>query len=234
MNASRRLGLVLLIVLATWFVIYWWQCAPVADSGFSADGLILNSDDTVGTNPDQGGGDGKTEPADGQAPSDDDDGAGSTVTGEATGPEDSDFRLPDDIVLPPPPPTTPYTVQAGDTMDSIALWWFGDARKWVLISQENPLVDPMHLRTGQQLRLPAQDAALESMPREILDDLLRETRYVVVQGDTLSGIARQFYGDPNLWRIIYDANRAVIPNPDRLKVGTELVLPRRQIPADGP
>jgi nucleoid-associated protein YgaU len=52
--------------------------------------------------------------------------------------------------------------------------------------------------------------------------------YVVRSGDTLHGIALRFYGEEGLWELIYDANRARIPNPDSLVIGTELVIPPRR------
>lgn len=52
--------------------------------------------------------------------------------------------------------------------------------------------------------------------------------YTVVEGDTLGTIAERFYGDPNLWRRIYDANRQTIgDNPDNLSIGTTLRIPPR-------
>ena len=44
-------------------------------------------------------------------------------------------------------------------------------------------------------------------------------------GGTLSGTAKLFYGDGNLWRIIWEANRASVPDPDRPKPGTCLKIP---------
>ena len=50
--------------------------------------------------------------------------------------------------------------------------------------------------------------------------------YTVVRGDTLSKIARKF-GLPS-WRLVYDANRAVIgPNPSLIHPGQVLTIPRR-------
>ncbi|MEN6540295.1 MAG: LysM peptidoglycan-binding domain-containing protein, partial [Mizugakiibacter sp.] len=34
-----------------------------------------------------------------------------------------------------------------------------------------------------------------------------EQSYTVVKGDTLSKIAKHFYGSPNRWRAIFEANR---------------------------
>ena len=48
-------------------------------------------------------------------------------------------------------------------------------------------------------------------------------RHVVLQGETLSSIAGQAYGDPRLWRVIAAANR--LQRARRLTPGTRLLLP---------
>jgi len=54
-----------------------------------------------------------------------------------------------------------------------------------------------------------------------------EDVYVVQPGDTLWAIAQEQYGDGSLYMEIYKANKSVIgPNPDLIKVGQELVIPR--------
>jgi 5'-nucleotidase len=50
-------------------------------------------------------------------------------------------------------------------------------------------------------------------------------RHVVAKGDTLYSLARAYYSDQSKWRTIYDANRSSIPDPNKLKVGQELVIP---------
>ncbi|ADE14824.1 copper-translocating P-type ATPase [Nitrosococcus halophilus Nc 4] len=47
----------------------------------------------------------------------------------------------------------------------------------------------------------------------------------VQSGDTLSRIAERIYGDPMQWRLIYDANRDQLENPDQIRVGMKLTLP---------
>ncbi len=49
--------------------------------------------------------------------------------------------------------------------------------------------------------------------------------YTVVSGDTLSKIAKQFYGNANDWPKIFDANRDQLSNPDRINVGQVLKIP---------
>ena len=49
--------------------------------------------------------------------------------------------------------------------------------------------------------------------------------YVVVRGDCLWKIAKKFYGDGNKWIDIYNANAAVIRNPNLIYAGQELLIP---------
>ncbi len=49
--------------------------------------------------------------------------------------------------------------------------------------------------------------------------------YTVVGGDSLSKIARHFYGDANQWRRIFAANTDKIKNPDLIHAGQVLTIP---------
>src|SRR5918993_740399 len=50
--------------------------------------------------------------------------------------------------------------------------------------------------------------------------------YTVRSGDTLSSIAQQFYGDPDRFRTIFQANRNVLDDPDEIFPGQELRIPQ--------
>lgn len=49
--------------------------------------------------------------------------------------------------------------------------------------------------------------------------------HLVQRGDTLSGIAQAYFGDGNRWPEIFDLNRGLISDPDRIAPGQVLVLP---------
>ena len=49
--------------------------------------------------------------------------------------------------------------------------------------------------------------------------------YVVVNGDSLSKIAKREYGDASKWRRIYEANKDLIKDPDLIYPGQELKVP---------
>ncbi len=49
--------------------------------------------------------------------------------------------------------------------------------------------------------------------------------YTVQAGDSLSKIAKEFYGNANDYQKIVDANRDTIQDPNKIKVGADLVIP---------
>lgn len=49
--------------------------------------------------------------------------------------------------------------------------------------------------------------------------------YTVQAGDTLSKIANIFYGNPNDYNRIFEANRDKLKNPDQIQVGQQLTIP---------
>lgn len=49
--------------------------------------------------------------------------------------------------------------------------------------------------------------------------------HVVAKGDTLSKISAKYYGDPMLYKKIFEANRDIIKNPDLIQVGWKIRIP---------
>lgn len=123
-------------------------------------------------------------------------------------------------------PTT-YTVQPGDVFSSIAVKLYDDERRWVDIAQANPSVDPTKLKVGQILRLPGEELTLskeEPAPKGPGDIQTHKIR----PGDSLSTVAEKYYGDPTLWRTIYNYNRRTIgDNPNAIKTDMILEIPPR-------
>jgi len=252
-DSSARVTILFVLVVAAWTMIYHRSCRHLEDPAAERErALLLGTEDTVARGPeDEADPDDvrSPAPADGEAPrperdaadppGGDADAAGTAdpipPTDVGTDGSDGTAGSERDVAAPPadgPPERTRYTVVAGDTMESIAQSWFGSRGKWVLIAQENPLVDPTKLRVGATLRLPPRGTDIESVPADVLEQLTRGTVYEVSPNDTLSGIARQFYGDPTKWRVILEANRDVIRRPEDLRPGDEIVIPPYQRPAD--
>ncbi len=97
----------------------------------------------------------------------------------------------------------------------------GPSPSSTLVSPTRPgAVDTLALAAPPPEALPAAGAKSSS------DKPAAAARSHVVQpGDTLSRIAQRYYGNGRRWNEILAANKAVIPNPDRLAIGATLVIP---------
>jgi len=49
--------------------------------------------------------------------------------------------------------------------------------------------------------------------------------HVVQSGDTLSKIAQKYYGDPSLYNQIFEANRDILKDPNKIFPGQKLKIP---------
>ena len=47
----------------------------------------------------------------------------------------------------------------------------------------------------------------------------------VASGDTLSALAKKYYGDASQYNRIFDANRDQLSDPDKIRVGQKLKIP---------
>jgi nucleoid-associated protein YgaU len=114
-----------------------------------------------------------------------------------------------------------YTIQPGDTLQSIAERAYGDGTKWQLIynAPQNQFFigdNPDLIQPGQDLFIPAQDSITQG------------ANYTVQTGDTLQSIAERAYCDANQWQVIYNMpqNQQVIgDNPDLIQPGQILYIP---------
>ncbi len=59
----------------------------------------------------------------------------------------------------------------------------------------------------------------------ILD--IKDMTYLVQQGDSIGGLALKFYGNPALFKPIFDANRQVLATPTSIRTGQNLIIPSR-------
>ncbi len=75
--------------------------------------------------------------------------------------------------------------------------------------------------TLNQIRIRKAPEAAEATPAAEAT----ERWHVVQRGETLSGIAKQYYGKASRYMKIFEANRDVLDNPDLIKVGQKLRIP---------
>jgi nucleoid-associated protein YgaU len=58
-------------------------------------------------------------------------------------------------------------------------------------------------------------------------ELSSATEYKIEEGDTLQKISKKFYGTVKRWNEIYQANKDVISNPNRLRPGKTIRIPQK-------
>ena len=111
-----------------------------------------------------------------------------------------------------------YKVKKGDTLSSIAKAKLGDATRWpeLFVLNRAKIRHRDRLTVGQVLTLPG---ATPVQPKPQL--------YKVKRGDTLSSIAKAKLGDATRWPEIQRLNRDVVPNPNDIAPGLELVIVKR-------
>jgi nucleoid-associated protein YgaU len=49
--------------------------------------------------------------------------------------------------------------------------------------------------------------------------------YTIERGDSLSKIAKKFYGNAGDWKKIYEANKSSIKDPDLIYPGNKIIIP---------
>jgi nucleoid-associated protein YgaU len=70
-----------------------------------------------------------------------------------------------------------------------------------------------------------QDVGQVSDDIEVTDDTGESDMHVVQRGDTLSAIAKEFYGDAMKYPVIFEANRPMLTDPDLIYPGQVLRIP---------
>jgi len=167
-------------------------------------------------------------------------------SGTVAAPPPQSDRTVTPIPAPAPPPANPapateeYVVQAGETLAAIAEKKYGDPNKWTVIAKANPTVNPNRMKVGAKLVLPnaaatpapaTEVAATRTEPDPAPADGSPRT-YTIQVGDSLSKIAKKFYGTTTAVAKIREANAEALQDLDFLAVGLKLVLP--EMPAKAP
>jgi len=92
--------------------------------------------------------------------------------------------------------------------------------------EEKPRADFSNVQSGSSTTAPEPSATAPTPdPGPTVGTSGQDQTYTVVAGDSLSKIAKRYYGDANQWRRIHEANRDQITNPDLIHPGQRLKIP---------
>jgi nucleoid-associated protein YgaU len=128
-----------------------------------------------------------------------------------------------------PPEFIQHTVAKGETFELIAKKYYGVAGKGSIIAKANPMTDPTRLMPGRVVMVPKNPANIQGVPapRDEPEPGVAIDEYTVQEGDTLSQIAQEVYGESRLWTLIRDANRDRLSSESSLKIGQRLRIPAK-------
>jgi nucleoid-associated protein YgaU len=146
-----------------------------------------------------------------------------------------------------------YDWKSGDTWSSVAQSIYGDARYETQLRATNadvkqpkagePILVPTVELSGfdapksaggalnaNELAGPKADAGAGSSAgsKALVDASAPKgggKTHTVKAGDSLSSIAKQYYGSAAKWKVIADANKSTLKDPNKLKVGMKLSIP---------
>jgi len=64
-----------------------------------------------------------------------------------------------------------------------------------------------------------------TFPEPVEEEKEKVEFYEIVSGDTLGGIAKKFYGKASLYTRIHEANKELIPDPNKIYPGQKIKIP---------
>ncbi|MBI2607023.1 MAG: LysM peptidoglycan-binding domain-containing protein [Deltaproteobacteria bacterium] len=106
-----------------------------------------------------------------------------------------------------------YDVKKGDTLMKIAFELYGDVLKWKSLYETNKdaLKNANVLQASMKLKYekPASEPAIAKVGDP----------YKIKKGDTLGTIADDVYGKKSKWKLLWENNRALITDPNRIYAG---------------
>jgi nucleoid-associated protein YgaU len=220
MNNAGRIAGGLILLVALWISVYWWwPSSPPVTYAQSDDAIRGVKPAEIPTS--------RPEP---QRPD--------PVPKPQPKPEIKPAPTPD-----PPPPLKPavippefleHTVLKGETFETIAQKYFGPRATGAVIAKANPMIDPTRLKPGRTVLVPKDPGNIQGVPAPrppedppVAVPPSAPEEYIVQEGDTLSQIAQEVYGESRLWTLIRDANRDQLPNESSLKIGQRLRIPAK-------
>ncbi len=131
-----------------------------------------------------------------------------------------------------------HKIQKNETISLLAKKYYGDAKKFRLIAEYNQMEDATKIRLGQAIKIPVIDGTYFfknpeekiALTREISESELthvinvkNEKIHVVQPGESLTGLAKHYFGDITYHSMLAQYNR--MPEDASLKVGKKIKIP---------
>ncbi len=136
----------------------------------------------------------------------------------------------------PSPPSAPqnkfHTLQEHETLSDVAAKYYGSPKHWtkVYAANKDRIANPDFVRAGVRLKIPVAQTSAPAPRRHAAVQVASAAgtaSHTIREDETLSDIAERYYGSPNAWAKLYKLNKDRIANPDRIRAGTVIRVPKR-------
>lgn len=104
-----------------------------------------------------------------------------------------------------------YKIKNGDSLLTISFNIYGDYQKWKIFQHFNPGLNEDVIIPGKVLKYP--------LPKDNFVWRPKGNPYLILNGDSLTGISLKKYRDAMKWRKIWDNNKPLIKDPDSIFAG---------------
>jgi len=117
-----------------------------------------------------------------------------------------------------------HTVKRNETLYEISERIYGTPIHWRRIQKANKNIAPTALKIGMVLLIPKIEKAPPRLsPTTTLSKGPR--RHAVAAGETFWAMAEKYYDDGTKWKVLWNANRDIVPDPNKLQAGITVVIP---------
>jgi LysM repeat protein len=109
--------------------------------------------------------------------------------------------------------TEDYSVKRGDTLMKVSFEIYGDIYRWKEIYEKNKdkISNPNAIPSGLVLKI--------DRPVTAFSPDHNGEKYLIKEGDTLGKISDSLYGTPAKWKALWENNKSLIQNPNRIFAG---------------
>ena len=114
---------------------------------------------------------------------------------------------------------TYHRLKSGETLISLAQFYYGDPKKWKVIFRANrsKFILRQKMIPGDVLKIPK-------------NDIIEKSTYLyhcLKANDSLRSLAQQYYGDSKKWKVIFRANSIKFHAQHKLTSGDILKIPKK-------
>jgi nucleoid-associated protein YgaU len=138
-----------------------------------------------------------------------------------TGPSNTHYSVPahENFISPNEPTTNEASTEGGSRVESDLPSNHGLVVRDIKTPSDRRQAGP------EQSQVDARESLPDSAKYEQAEKIKPQKFHVVLKGQTLSSISYKYYGSTGKWQKIFDYNRNVIKDPDKLIPGTKLIIP---------